>query len=67
MILWIKWKNIYAFLDTDECASSPCENGGTCDDEVNGYTCNCVTGYTDTHCETGKIYVHTDVAIYVDI
>ena len=32
-------------VDTDECASSPCEQDGTCDDEVNGYTCECPDEY----------------------
>ena len=50
---------MYAFydiyvLDIDECASSPCNNGSTCTDAVNSYTCRCVAGYTGTNCKTGK-------------
>ena len=40
--------------DIDECSSSPCDNGGTCSDFVDGYTCTCDAGYTGTHCETGQ-------------
>ena len=29
----------------DECASDPCQNGGTCHDMVNGYDCQCMPGY----------------------
>ena len=38
--------------DIDECASSPCQNGGHCTDGLNGYTCVCVQGYTGNNCET---------------
>ena len=41
------------FIEIDECDSSPCLNGATCDDEVNGYKCDCVAGLTDAHCQTG--------------
>ncbi|XP_053398283.1 neurogenic locus Notch protein-like [Mercenaria mercenaria] len=35
----------------DECDSDPCQNGGTCTDEVNQYTCICVPGYNGDECE----------------
>merc|ERR1712226_611584 len=38
-------------LDIDKCDSSPCQNGGSCTDEINGYTCNCADGYDGFHCE----------------
>ena len=40
--------------DTDECASDPCQNSGTCTDSINGYSCACVDGYEGTDCETGR-------------
>ena len=42
------------YLDIDECATNPCQNGGSCTDQVNGYTCSCVDGYDGTDCETGN-------------
>ena len=41
------------FLDDDECTSNPCSNGGTCQDAVNSYTCNCIPGYTGPQCKDG--------------
>ena len=41
-------------IDIDECASSPCKNGGTCIDGVDSYTCDCVPGFTGINCEIGK-------------
>ncbi|XP_070181227.1 protein crumbs-like [Littorina saxatilis] len=38
--------------DVNECASSPCQNGGNCVDGDRAYTCNCLPGYSGDHCET---------------
>ena len=50
-----KSKNVkYACLlhdtDIDECASQPCIHG-ECNDQLNGYLCECLEGYTGVHCE----------------
>ena len=46
------WCN-YSFSDIDECLTSPCQNGGTCTNKENGYTCDCVDGYKGDNCERG--------------
>ena len=33
------------------CTSSPCVNGA-CVSQLNGYICNCLSGYTGTNCQT---------------
>ena len=43
--------------DVDECDSSPCQNGGTCVDGINSYTCDCDDGYKGPDCETGNILI----------
>ena len=42
------------FLDIGECSSDPCQNGGTCIDDINVFTCICVSGYTGDLCETSE-------------
>ncbi|WAR18598.1 FBP1-like protein, partial [Mya arenaria] len=36
----------------DECSSSPCKNGATCEDDVDNFVCNCKHGYAGILCET---------------
>ena len=50
-------KNICGFLlfsDINECASSPCQNEGICNDLVNSYTCTCPPRYKGERCEISK-------------
>ncbi|XP_065053012.1 fibropellin-3-like [Rhopilema esculentum] len=39
-------------IDINECASSPCYNGGGCNNYINHYTCSCAGGFTGTRCQT---------------
>lgn len=36
----------------DDCVNATCENGATCLDGVNEYTCQCAEGYTGVDCGT---------------
>lgn len=45
----------YLSPDIGDCAPNPCENDGSCIDEVNDYTCACVDGYEGKNCEIGEI------------
>lgn len=39
-------------VDEEECASSPCQNGGACVDEDGSYSCLCAAGFDPTNnCE----------------
>lgn len=38
--------------DINECASSPCMNGGTCVDEVNQFSCICAKGWAGVTCQS---------------
>ena len=57
----------YQHADIDECASGPCQNGGTCTDQVNGYLCQCAPGYSDLQCQTGINFVFASVFRDLDI
>ena len=35
-------------MEIDECESWPCQNNGTCFDELNEYFCNCTVGWEGT-------------------
>jgi Notch-like protein len=37
--------------DLDDCASDPCQNGGTCIDQADWFECDCPVGYYGTECE----------------
>ena len=46
---------MFLLVDINECASDPCENGGVCNDQVNGFTCDCQAGYDGETCENSKM------------
>ena len=51
-------------LDINECQSNPCQNGGTCIDAANKYTCNCVLGYSGANCETSMFKVYLNIFVF---
>ena len=42
------------FTDINDCEPNPCENGGTCQDEKNDFTCICPAGWEGKKCEISK-------------
>ncbi|WAQ94333.1 FBP1-like protein [Mya arenaria] len=44
--------DIIFLSDINECASSPCLNGGLCEDRINSYICHCVPGLTGDRCQS---------------
>jgi len=55
---------LICILDIDDCATNPCQNGGTCIDAVNQYTCTCKAGYTDVNCQTGILYIYDNIVYF---
>lgn len=41
--------------DIDECALSPCRNGGECVDKISKFECICPVGYSGTICEVSTV------------
>ena len=46
------------FLDINECASNPCQNGATCRDKINAYSCECASGFEGTNCEISTLDIY---------
>ena len=45
----------FIYIDINECSSEPCLNGGSCEDEEDGYVCTCADGYTGDECQFGTL------------
>ncbi|XP_054159895.1 LOW QUALITY PROTEIN: cubilin-like [Oppia nitens] len=39
-------------LETNECQSNPCRNGGSCVDTYNGFICQCIDAWEGPTCDT---------------
>ncbi|KAH3796462.1 hypothetical protein DPMN_150030, partial [Dreissena polymorpha] len=37
--------------DINECVSNPCQNGGTCNNNLNSFNCTCAAGYAGSTCQ----------------
>ena len=51
--------------DINECADTPCMNGGECSDLVGRFECECVAGYEGTTCETGELNKRHSLCIVI--
>ena len=47
---------LYITTDINECVNHTCQNGGSCVDGVNNYSCSCLPGFTGYHCGTGEFF-----------
>ena len=64
-MMYLGRDSMFFFLqDINECASDPCQNGGTCMDAQNGYTCMCSQGFEGLHCEGGEVLAYTGIWNY---
>uniref|UniRef100_A0A673JHI1 Neurocan core protein n=1 Tax=Sinocyclocheilus rhinocerous TaxID=307959 RepID=A0A673JHI1_9TELE len=43
--------SLLVLTDIDDCQSNPCQNGGTCIDEINSFVCLCLPSYGGATCE----------------
>lgn len=47
--------HILLFTDIDECASAPCQNGGTCIDLDDAFSCECPPAWEGNVCQFGML------------
>jgi len=54
------WFDYTLTPDVLECASSPCQNGGTCNEGISSYTCSCPSGFVGSRCENlnGQLWAY---------
>ena len=43
--------------EINECDSNQCQNGGTCEDGIASFTCQCLQGYMGVTCDTSKLFL----------
>ncbi|CAH3025002.1 unnamed protein product, partial [Porites evermanni] len=54
-------------IDINDCVNHTCQNGGSCVDSINNFTCNCLKGYTGSYCETGHCVINYTSMFLSDI
>ena len=47
-------KTCTLYDNVDDCATSPCKNGATCNDAYEGVTCECASGYGGKRCHINQ-------------
>ena len=51
-----RWSGDDCSVDTvDDCQSAPCNNGATCTDDTNSFTCECAVPWTGNTCDSCKL------------
>lgn len=51
----LKLNSVLVSLDLNDCASSPCAQGGTCIDLGEGFECRCPPQWEGKTCQIGKM------------
>lgn len=56
---------ISQITDIDDCASDPCQNGGSCVDGFFSYECNCADGWTAWDCDYSNTTLYFKIFIFL--
>ena len=46
------WSSSNCSQNIDDCTEGRCSNGGTCTDQVDGFTCSCHPAWTGSTCDS---------------
>ncbi|XP_041483543.1 neurocan core protein-like isoform X2 [Lytechinus variegatus] len=50
------WDKTNMYCAFPACNSNPCQNGGSCKEELDGYSCSCLEAYRGKHCQIPTCY-----------
>ena len=52
-VIEVHYVFFFLFTVANTCQSNPCQNGGTCHNKIEAYSCSCTVGYSGVNCEQG--------------
>ena len=47
--------NFFYLSERDKCEPNRCKNGGTCVDLYHSFRCECISGYSGSQCQEGRM------------
>ena len=50
--------------DVNECLSTPCLNGGTCNNLLNKFSCRCPPSFSSYNCKDSMIYLVLIIVLF---
>ena len=65
--VFIRFNFSLSFSVMDHCFDSPCQNNGTCHNQLENYTCTCQAEFTGQNCEGASVLTDTESVHFLSI